>query len=142
MQDRWVIPEKSVAPHLRILHDLPVQSPIYDNKDWDLKVVTQGESSIMKTFILPLFAAALLGMAVGCSTSSQVVRSQGPACYGGDCEYCEGEGCDHCHGGWCQHCPAYNIPRDLAYPPGTGGMPAVVQYPYYTCKGPDCFFHE
>jgi hypothetical protein len=96
----------------------------------------------MKTLMLPLLAAALFGMCVGCSTSQQVVRSQGPSMYGSGCEYCE-SGCERCRGaGWCQHCPAYNIPRDLSYPQGIGGMPAVIQYPYYTCKGPDCFFHE
>lgn len=103
----------------------------------------------MKTFVLPLFAAALLSLGVGCSTSSQVVRSQGPSgpVVYGDCEYCP-EDCGPYGGHGCFGCPPYNIPRDLAYPPGTmggggfGAMPAIVQYPYYTCKGPDCFFHQ
>jgi hypothetical protein len=41
----------------------------------------------------------------------------------------------------------YKDPGVPVYPPGTGpaltgpGSPAaVVQYPYYTTKGPDCFF--
>lgn len=33
----------------------------------------------------------------------------------------------------------YKEPRDLRYPP-VGDSPAVVQYPYYTFKGPDDFF--
>lgn len=60
----------------------------------------------------------------------------------------------HCHGGcfghgMCRSCcdeccfggQPYCIPRDLAYPP-PGDMPGIVQYPYYTNKGPDCFFHQ
>lgn len=35
----------------------------------------------------------------------------------------------------------YKEPRDLRYPP-VGDVPAVVQYPYYTFKGPDDFFHQ
>lgn len=34
----------------------------------------------------------------------------------------------------------YREPQNLVYPPA-GDEPAVVQYPYYTVKGPDCFFH-
>jgi hypothetical protein len=33
----------------------------------------------------------------------------------------------------------YRIPDGLRYPP-PGDVPAVVQYPYYTHKGPDDFF--
>ena len=32
----------------------------------------------------------------------------------------------------------YHVPHDFVFP--QAGPPAVVQYPYYTCKGPDCFF--
>lgn len=35
----------------------------------------------------------------------------------------------------------YSEPRDLRYPP-VGDSAAVVQYPYYTFKGPDDFFHK
>ena len=35
----------------------------------------------------------------------------------------------------------YREPRDLVYPP-PGDQPATVQYPYYTVKGPDCFFQQ
>lgn len=99
----------------------------------------------MKTIVLSLFAVALLTLTVGCGATSQVVRSQGPsgpATYGG--EYCPEDCNPYCADG-CIDC-RYNIPRDLSYPPGAmggfGAMPAVVQYPYYTCKGPDCFFHQ
>ncbi|HVV98788.1 MAG TPA: hypothetical protein VHB77_00525 [Planctomycetaceae bacterium] len=34
----------------------------------------------------------------------------------------------------------YCVPQGLQYPPA-GQPPAVVQYPYYTCKGPDDFFY-
>ena len=47
------------------------------------------------------------------------------------------------------HNYSYDAPRNLAYPPNAnpavpgqmGPMP-VVQYPYYTTKGPDDFFHD
>jgi len=35
----------------------------------------------------------------------------------------------------------YKTPKNLTYP-GANQMPAVIQYPYYTCKGPDCFFYQ
>lgn len=59
-------------------------------------------------------------------------------CHGG-CHGCHGcchGGCDECCFGGTPYC----VPRDLAYPP-PGDMPGIVQYPYYTSKGPDCFFH-
>lgn len=62
-------------------------------------------------------------------------------CFGGNgCQGCNG-GCDECgclfgHGG-----RPYCVPNDLVYPP-PGDMPGIVQYPYYTNKGPDCFFHR
>ena len=34
----------------------------------------------------------------------------------------------------------YCVPQGLTYPPA-GQPPAIVQYPYYTCKGPDDFFY-
>jgi hypothetical protein len=35
----------------------------------------------------------------------------------------------------------YVVPQGLNYPQ-PNAMPGVVQYPYYTVKGPDCFFHQ
>ncbi|MES2792043.1 MAG: hypothetical protein V4719_20680 [Planctomycetota bacterium] len=35
----------------------------------------------------------------------------------------------------------YVVPQGLNYPP-QNAMPGVMQYPYYTVKGPDCFFHQ
>lgn len=35
----------------------------------------------------------------------------------------------------------YVVPQGLSYPE-PNAMPGVVQYPYYTFKGPDCFFHQ
>lgn len=35
----------------------------------------------------------------------------------------------------------YQVPQGLNYPQANA-MPGVVQYPYYTVKGPDCFFHQ
>lgn len=109
----------------------------------------------MRTMILSVAAAtALLTLCVGCgSQRAQVARGQGPAgtyatAYGDpicddECEVqkvkcrrcsCKGRGCSKCCGG----CKPYCVPRDLSYP--QAGPPAIVQYPYYTCKGPDCFF--
>jgi len=94
-------------------------------------------------------AAALLPLFVGCSSQrSQVARAQGPSgqyvtAYGE--EVCEDDCYDHrhrcrfCHGRGCSHCcRPYHVPTDLSYPPPS--PMAIVQYPYYTCKGPDCFF--
>jgi hypothetical protein len=38
-------------------------------------------------------------------------------------------------------CTPYHIPHDLSYP-SAGDQFGVVQYPYYTHKGPDCFFYD
>lgn len=114
--------------------------------------------------LLLVAAAVLLPLAVGCSGRSQVVRGQGPAAayagqsiaaqpgaatagaYDPNCVYEDeyGDYCDDsCHGPACKcrMCLPYHIPCDLSYPP-MGDMPGVVQYPYYTCKGPDCFFYQ
>jgi hypothetical protein len=68
--------------------------------------------------------------------------------YGGACPECgcQDGTCGHrcClprHHLWSHYCPPQNClhPDPLVYPPNpTPG--AVVQYPYYTCKGPDDFF--
>jgi hypothetical protein len=96
-------------------------------------------------------AAALLPLFVGCSSQrSQVARAQSPSgqyvtAYGDEvcdddcydqgrrhrCKHCGGRGCSAC-------CRPYHVPTDLSYPPAS--PMAIVQYPYYTCKGPDCFF--
>jgi len=111
----------------------------------------------MRNTMLSLAAAIVcLTMSVGCSQNSNVVRGQAPeygppspqpapqyyqgqAGYGDycddDCDYCQGRGCRHCR------CRPYCLPSDLSYPP-PGDAPAIVQYPYYTNKGPDCFFHQ
>src|SRR5262249_50445989 len=92
-------------------------------------------------------AAAFVPLFAGCSNQrAQVARSQSPSdayvtAYGdGVCEEnCyKGRGCRHCHGRGCPCCRPFHVPRDLSYPPP--GPPAIVQYPYYTCKAPDCFF--
>ena len=90
-----------------------------------------------------------------------------PQCYGqcppGGCPVCFGipglpclPGCGlfgHGRGGLFVpqhiHNYSYNQPKNLLYPPGAdprrpgtmGPMPTV-QYPYYTTKGPDDFFHD
>jgi hypothetical protein len=95
-------------------------------------------------------AAALLPVLTGCSTGkSQVARGQTPAgavVNAQGQEWCEEECpprhcCRFCNGLGCCHCRPYCVPSDLSYPPANQ-PPAIVQYPYYTCKGPDCFFKK
>jgi hypothetical protein len=103
-------------------------------------------------------AAALLPGLFGCSSqSSQVARGQAPAAaaqqstgtnvnaYGEECDpncFDESGRCRHCRGLGCCYCRPYRVPKNLVYPPGgvDGAFGGIVQYPYYTCKGPDCFF--
>jgi hypothetical protein len=134
----------------------------------------------MRRVTMFLAGLVLIPMAVGCSTGSQVIRSQSP----GDCDsgYCEGRpgqarramrrdarnsgsqeyvhgGQGHCppgHGfGLGGHCWGGGAVAGVGTPdgdhfwgnvpptyPAPGAMPGIVQYPYYTCKGPDCFFHQ
>ncbi len=112
----------------------------------------------MRTMLLSISAAAvLLPLCVGCSSQrSQVARGQAPSgtyvTASGD-EVCD-DPCDEscrkpcrlCKGRGCPCCRPYCIPRGLSYPPDGGGAypgagpMAIVQYPYYTCKGPDDFF--
>ena len=44
------------------------------------------------------------------------------------------------HGGH-YHTFEYNAPKNLKYPPANQ-PPAVVQYPYYTLRGPTDFFQK
>ena len=115
----------------------------------------------MRAILLSVAAAAvLLPLCMGCSSQrSQVARGQGPSgtyvtAYGDqvcndDCDpACRRRRCRFCGGCGCPCCRPYCVPNDLSYPPdGTNGpaganLPAIVQYPYYTCKGPDCFFKK
>lgn len=111
----------------------------------------------------------LAPMCIGCTSAPGVVRGQSPSArdsmvhqaghhadyvldqnsevhggpYIGPGESCPpgGGGRSNCHEWqpthnlWYQ----YNQPRDLVYP-AENTPAAVVQYPYYTCKGPDDFF--
>ncbi|MFN0052199.1 MAG: hypothetical protein ACKV0T_08405 [Planctomycetales bacterium] len=103
----------------------------------------------MRTMLFTVaVAAALLPGLIGCSQNPNLVRGQNPEFCpvpeGMSGEYCPpDDGMCHngCHGPHCCHCRPYCIPNDLVYPP-PGDAPAIVQYPYYTTKGPDCFFHQ
>ena len=115
----------------------------------------------MRSALLSVIAAAaVLPFATGCGQSSSIVRGQTPApmqnvamsssdacCECGyDCQC--GPECE-CKGGTqaCKHgkrftlCRPYHIPNDLVFP-SPCEMPAIVQYPYYTTRGPDDFFHQ
>jgi hypothetical protein len=117
------------------------------------------------TILSVAVAAALLPVMFGCCSSSQkseVARGQAPApaaaagqpstgtyvnAYGEECDpncFDDSGRCRHCRGAGCKCCRPYRVPKNLVYPPagmdGTAGAGGIVQYPYYTCKGPDCFF--
>lgn len=104
----------------------------------------------MRTTMLSItVAVALLPFFVGCSgqRGGQVARAQGPAGgyptanagqSGDDC-YEQSRRCNRCNGRGCRFCRPYHVPTDLVYPQAGPAM-ATVQYPYYTNKGPDCFF--
>ena len=114
------------------------------------------------SLLVAMFAPAL----VGCSQHAGVVRGQSPCPNG----YCPpgamaghpgmghpGMGQPGMYDGWncrrpCDNgCPEpqrvqganyrYVEPSCLQYPTQPD-VPAVVQYPYYTLKGPDCFFYD
>jgi hypothetical protein len=156
---------EAVVVLLRIMHDLPERRPILNaGRPSSAVMFTQSYrhssrqsafpgGNMMRPFILSIVAAAaLVPLFVGCSSQrAQVARGQAPAgqnvtAYGE--EICDEDGyalssrrhlCRHCGGRGCCYCRPYHVPRDLSYPP-EAGLPATVQYPYYTCKGPDCFF--
>jgi hypothetical protein len=99
--------------------------------------------------MLSVAACAMLALsAVGCGRFSQTVRAQNLE---GAMPYTVGTG------QWDPNCPPgmdaygtgfggapcavrFRVPGDFVYPP-PGDAPATVVYPYYTHKGPDCFFH-
>ena len=70
-------------------------------------------------------------------------------CYG--CQSCGGYGCNSCLFGNSSYNPdwypthhhwyRYQPPKNLVYPPANQPG-AVVNYPYYTLKGPDDFFFK
>ena len=110
----------------------------------------------MRATIMSVAAgAALLLVFTGCANSqkqsmaardhghAQVARGQSPSEATSE-EWCEEEcddNCRFCFGNGCCYCRPYRVPCNLRYPP-QGQQPGIVQYPYYTCKGPDCFFAE
>ncbi len=115
-------------------------------------------------------ASLLIALLSGCASSPVVMRGQSPEAYargpqagtiqrvgynnydqyyndlgldpavnGG---YCGPDGCGH---DFCAPPQTYRfqyiVPQGLNYPP-QNAMPGVVQYPYYTVKGPDDFFYQ
>src|SRR5579871_1905864 len=118
-----------------------------------------------RSYIWGVAASFLIALVSGCQTAPGVVRGQSPGdvptyaapgtqypapnAYAADgyaapgntdtCPYCGG----NCRRGFCAcrqfYKPTYCVPRNLSYPP-PNTPPAVIQYPYYTCKGPDCFY--
>ena len=110
----------------------------------------------MRRICLCLVAMAWLSsFNVGCMQNAGVVRGQAPAdapqtsavAYPVGDEFQGNPDCPPSYGNpHCKFCrlgmphrTCYSEPQNMTYPP-RGDMPAVVQYPYYTTKGPDCFF--
>lgn len=111
-------------------------------------------------------AASLLFLLMsGCQSAPAVVRGQGPAetpvyaptgtevvygdqnggygggAYGDDCgPNCDGQMCRGFYAPRQFYRATYKVPGNLKYPT-PNQPPAVIQYPYYTHKGPDCFFY-
>jgi hypothetical protein len=58
-----------------------------------------------------------------------------------ECNECKSGHCNKGHKHAHRHFYHYSAPKDLVYPQQNQPA-AVVQYPYYTVKGPDDFFHK
>jgi len=102
-------------------------------------------------------AALLMPLAFGCTQGPGLVRGQSPVGeehVGQSCQTCGGQGgvgCSDCdtddddgdggHHPTHYHWFSYEQPRNLVYPQANQPA-AVVQYPYYTVKGPSDFFMQ
>jgi hypothetical protein len=109
-----------------------------------------------KSVFWGLILASTLPALVGCSQHASTVRGQSPQdCPPGAQPHQGGYGTGS-YTGWERGCPChgdggmemesganhrYVEPRYLQYP-NQPDVPAVYQYPYYTHKGPDCFFKQ
>lgn len=125
----------------------------------------------MRRSLMLVAAGLLLPLMTGCATNGPgVIRGQNPDVgpdYGmiqpagmrnnsngpyfdnqgviyndGSGAFCDSQNCGR---DFCAPRQAYRykyvVPQGLSYP-DQNAMPGVVQYPYYTFKGPDCFFHQ
>lgn len=83
----------------------------------------------------------------GAYAGSHYATGHCSACGSNNCEQGRCQSCGHCNQS-CDWYPThyhfyhYDVPDEdeLVYPPALTPA-AVVQYPYYTCKGPDDFFY-
>ena len=89
-------------------------------------------------------------MADGCPMCQSSPGPGGQMMHAGNCEMCPPNqrcGNGQCHGGNCnlpfhpvhRNFHTYHTPQGLMYPP-ENAAPAMVQYPYYTLRGPTDFF--
>ena len=115
--------------------------------------------NMMNRISMILLSGAIGLSLTGCAATSPTMRGQSPGC--GDCDgwgamsrsemrraargNCQ-EGCygaDRCLNLPChpvhRNFYTYDVPRGLEYPQDNT-PPAVVQYPYYTTRGPTDFF--
>ena len=112
--------------------------------------------------IMTLLFSGAIGITVtGCMTTSPVTRAQnlpvqaeswGQPVTGASCMSCQGMGsCSICrtHNGTInlpfhpvhRNSYTYNTPKNLMYPDSSSPA-GIVQYPYYTFRGPTDFFFE
>ncbi len=90
-----------------------------------------------------LAACLVVSMVVGCQNTRGIVRGQTPAEFPGNSQaatayWDENQPQGAFHGGH-YHTFEYKAPKDLRYP-DPNQSPPVVQYPYYTLRGPTDFF--
>ena len=131
-----------------------------------------GGRTMKHTSIKAAVAGLVLVLMSGCASGTALTRGQSPEAYRGAPQGPQGRGIQpvnytendqyynamqmdpaaqvNCAPGgfghdFCappqSHRFQYVVPQGLNYPP-PNAMPGVVQYPYYTVKGPDCFFHQ
>ena len=129
---------------------------------WKFRDAIGGGNHAARPHFWGMAASLVIALISGCQSAPGLVRGQSPAepqgvaqpvsamtpirdpnAYGAiDNTYCDA----NCLGGSGYYAPrqfytsTYKVPKNLAYPP-PNAPPAVVQYPYYTVKGPDCFFY-
>ena len=104
-----------------------------------------------KLLLATTITAGLAGLG-GCCQSNPIARGQNPGY--SDPQACEQYGEGYCPGDECgpygrrrgrncdDCCPPHNFGKHKLYYPDQNALPGMVQYPYYTVKGPDCFFHQ
>ena len=106
----------------------------------------------MRMSVFWSFAGFSLLFLSGCATQDSVIRGQAP-CPSGICNHGHGSSYDPnglaCSQDDClftdkwSQSNVHHQYHSLVPQAGHGvSMPVMIQYPYYTLKGPDCFFYD